>query len=142
MKTIVLRFSDSFAPKGGTINAHKKFIDKFGYVWWGKKGLRISQKIVDELLNHGPCKIILVKSGTREQFWAMVEDILTECPDTSKVPMYYRDDIVLYGSFLKITKIEKAVGNVLNDCVVCSSNKRANEIIHKSSATYFMVNYR
>ena len=38
MKTIALRFGETFSPEGGTIKAHQEVIDSCGYVWYGKLG--------------------------------------------------------------------------------------------------------
>ena len=49
MKILSLRFGENFAPKCGTIMAHKELIDKFGYVWYGKFGNPVSEKIIKEI---------------------------------------------------------------------------------------------
>ena len=44
MKTIALRFADNIAPKDGTIAEHEKIIERYGFVWYGKFGARVSEK--------------------------------------------------------------------------------------------------
>ena len=139
MKTIVLRFSDSFAPKEGTLAEHKKIIKDMGYVWWGKRGPRISPAVVKSIMADGPCKVLLVRGGTKEKYWATVEEISEGCPQKSHVPEYYRGDVVFYGSFLKITKIEYADDNVLDNWFVCTTGKKMSDIINKAMASYFIV---
>ena len=38
MKTIALRFGETFSPPCGTIIAHQRIIDKLGYICYGKHG--------------------------------------------------------------------------------------------------------
>ena len=139
MKTIVLRFSDSFAPKEGTLAEHQKMITSFGFVWWGKRGPRISQKVVKETISDGKGKVLLVRGGTKEKYWATVEEISDGCPQKSMVPEYYRGDIAFYGSFLKITKIERAEEDVLEHLYVCTTGARMSDIINRAMASYFIV---
>ena len=49
MKTIALRFGESFAPQCGTIAAHQEIIDKNGFVWYGKIGAKVSHDIIEEI---------------------------------------------------------------------------------------------
>ena len=54
MNTIALRFGELFSPKCGTIAAHQAIIDKIGYVWYGKMGSAVSDKVISKILksNH------------------------------------------------------------------------------------------
>lgn len=142
MKTIVLRFSDSFAPSEGTLAEHMKLINEKGFVWWGKRGPKISHSVVVSLLKDGPCKIILVRGGTKEKYWATVFDISDGCPQKDMIPSYYRNDVVFYGSFLKVTNIERAEDNILESCFVCTTGKKMSDIINKAMASYFIVEVR
>ena len=142
MKTIVLRFSDSFAPKDGTLAEHQKMIKAFGHVWWGKRGPRISQKVVREIINNGKGQVLLVRGGTKEKYWATIEEISDGCPQRSMVPEYYRSDVAFYGSFLKIIDIKRADENVLDNCFVCTTGAKMSDIINKAMASYFIVDYR
>ena len=49
MKTIALRFGEHFSPDCGTIAAHQEIIDKLGYVWYGKMGSTVSDKLLPTL---------------------------------------------------------------------------------------------
>ena len=142
MKTIVLRFSDSFAPKDGTLAEHQKMIKEHGFVWWGKRGPRISQKVVKDIIADGKGKVILVRGGTKEKYWATIEEISDGCPQKSMVPEYYRGDVAFYGSFLKIVSIERAEENVLENCFVCTTGAKMSDIINKAMASYFIVDYK
>ena len=46
MKTIALRFGEHFSPEIGTIAAHQKIIDEYGFVWYGKMGSSVSNKVI------------------------------------------------------------------------------------------------
>lgn len=92
MKTIALRFGEHFAPDCGTISAHQHIIDVIGYVWYGKMGNRISDKVKKELLCDKGCKILLIRSGYAERYWANVEKVSDEPDDLSAITDYYRDD--------------------------------------------------
>lgn len=39
MRTIALRFGETFSTDCGTIAAHQRIIDMLGYVWYGKLGV-------------------------------------------------------------------------------------------------------
>lgn len=139
MKTIVLRFSDSFAPKDGTLAEHLKMIKENGFVWWGKRGPRISQKVIKDTITDGNGKVLLVRGGTKEKYWATVTEISDGCPQRSMVPEYYRDEITFYGSFLRIVKIERAEENVLEHLFVRTTGAKMSDIINKAMASYFIV---
>lgn len=142
MNTIVLRFSDSFAPKDGTLAEHEKLIQEYGYVWWGKRGPRISQKVAKNIICDGVGKVLLVRGGTKEKYWATVTEISDGCPQKSRIPEYYRGDVAFYGSFLKITKIERAQDDVLEHLFVSTTGAKMSDIINKAMASYFIVEER
>lgn len=139
MTTIALRFSDSFSTNKGTLFEHEQILKSNGYVWWGKHGSGINEKTAMNLLSKGPIKIILMRSGTKERYIATVNDIVRKCPEPHLIPEYYRDDKTFYGSFLKITKIERADDNVLNRCFVKSNGRNLGEMINKTMAAYFVI---
>lgn len=65
---IALRFSEKFAPKEGTIEAHKQIVDEKGYVWYGKIGKTVSDNAIKVLLQHGPCLMLLINSGKVDRY--------------------------------------------------------------------------
>ncbi len=139
MKTIVLRYSDSFAPNNGSLFEHEKILNENGYVWWGKKGPRISPKVISDLFSDGQSKILLIRGGSSEKYWAIVEEIVDECPQPSYVPEYYRKELVFYGSFLKIIQFVKADDDILDHCYVYTTGKCMADIINKAMASYYIV---
>ena len=55
MRTIALRYSNSFAPDIGTIGAHNQLIDELVYVWYGKLGCKISAKVSSDIMKNMYC---------------------------------------------------------------------------------------
>ena len=121
MKSLSLRFSEKFAPDTGTIEEHKNIIDKYGYVWYGKLGNAISDKVKKEILAEKESKVLLIHSGSVERYWAKISDIQKEQPDLKYVPEYYHDKASKIKAWIKITKIEVAEKDVMSKCIVVSS---------------------
>ncbi|MCI5631012.1 MAG: hypothetical protein MR345_01400 [Bacilli bacterium] len=140
MKTICLRFSDAYAPEKGTIQSHQEIINRNGFVWYGKKGAKISKEVLEDLLKNGPVEIVLIKSGSDERYLATLIDFdykkKSECPD------YYKDYLFDMSTWLKITSIKKTDSDILDHCFVISSGLPINSIIKKSMGSYFIVEYR
>ena len=61
MKTIALRYSDNYAPEEGMLYHHKQIIEKYGYVWYGKFGNRISKEIIEEQMKSNDPKFFVNK---------------------------------------------------------------------------------
>ena len=80
MKTIALRYAENFAPNIGTIGAHQQVIDTIGYVWYGKLGNPVSEKIATEILQAPDSVILLIHSGGQDRYWAHVEAIQRNTP--------------------------------------------------------------
>ena len=49
MRTIALRFAETFAPECGTIAAHQHMIDRHGFVWYGKLGNPVSLRVATDV---------------------------------------------------------------------------------------------
>lgn len=141
MKTIALRFGENFAPVCGTIKAHKDLINKFGYVWYGKLGLPISEKVKCELLQQNNPKILLIQSGKQKRYWAYIQNIIRETPPLHEIPSYYRASADKFNCWFKVTKFEDAEKNVMNKCVVQSSNTPLSEVSKTSLSPYFIIEY-
>lgn len=63
MKTIALRFGETFAPKGGTIKAHEEILNQKGYVWYGKLGIAVGNDKIKTILSSENPRILLIQSG-------------------------------------------------------------------------------
>lgn len=139
MKTIVLRFGEAFAPECGTIVEHQKYIDKNGYVWFGKMGLGISSKGIGATMSSK--KILLVHSGKFDRYWLTIESISNQTPNYSEFPSYYHDKIHNIKSWIKIIKIELAETNVISKCSLISNNRPLAEVSKSSISPYYIVHY-
>ena len=139
MKTIALRFSDNFAPDGGTIAAHNEIIEKYGYVWYGKLGSAVSQKVIEEIMRNDIPKVLLIHSGKTGRYWAFVEKIQHLIPEKTKIPKYYRESAENFKTWFKVLKFENASTNVLRTCRVASSQRLLSEASRSSMSPYFII---
>ena len=141
MKTIALRFADNIAPSNGTIAEHEKVIDDLGFVWYGKFGTRVSDKIRSVLLATNDKRILLIHSGTSKRYWLHIEDISYETPELSAIPEYYRDIAGTIKTWFKVTKIEKADKSVMAKCTIASSGSPLSAVSRHSMSPYFIIDY-
>ena len=143
MKTIALRFSDNYAPKEGMLYYHKKIIEEYGFVWYGKFGNKISKEIIEEQMKSNDPKFLLIKSGTPERYWAHFTDFIqTDVPDIEKIPEYYRNETEKVGCWFKIIKFEKAENDVMSKCFIISSGDCLSTSSKHSMNPYFKIEYR
>ena len=139
MKTIALRFSDSFAPSDGTIAEHCKLIDEFGFVWYGKLEIRVSKPVIDSILDNEAPRILLIHSGKVQRYWAFVDCISYDEPQKDAIPLYYRNDAKSFKTWFRVTIIIAASKSVLSNCLVISSNRPLFEISKSSMSPYFII---
>ncbi|SEF86803.1 hypothetical protein SAMN04487934_104115 [Eubacterium ruminantium] len=139
MKTIALRFADNFAPDRGTIIAHNEIIEKHGFVWYGKLGSPVSQKIINDVLANNTPRILLIHSGKAARYWTHVDRIQRDLPDIEYIPEYYRNNVDSFRTWFKIIRFEEAPKNVLSTCVVSSSKRPLNEVSRCSMSPYFII---
>ena len=142
MKTIALRFSDSFAPVDGTIAEHHKMINANGFVWYGKLGAAVSSRILKELMQCHDPKFLLIKSGKFERYWVHFVAVSTEKPPMSEYPAYYSNKAEAMKTWFKVTSFELAPKNVMSHCYVTSSGKSLSEASRLSMSPYFIIEYR
>ena len=141
MKTIALRFGEHFAPECGTIAAHQKIIDEMGFVWYGKLGAPISEKVKTEILSLPQPRILLISSGKAGRYWAHVCEIQRETPVCDAIPLYYREFSNKFKSWFKITSINPAPKNIMSQCRVASSQAPLGEASRHSMSPYFIICY-
>ena len=132
MKLLSLRFGENFAPACGTILAHQELIEKYGFVWYGKLGNAVSDKILKEIFKEETPKLLLIKSGTPERYWAYIEKAQRQAPDFQYIPEYYRDMIPKIKCWFKITRIEKAPSDIMSKCLVISSGAQLSAMSRSS----------
>ena len=121
MRTIALRFGETFSPKCGTIAAHQEIIDSIGFVWYGKMGASVSDKVISEIMAASTPRILLIRSGKLERYWADVTEIVHETPPATEIPEYYRGNTDAFKTWFKVSKFELADRSVMSTCRVASS---------------------
>lgn len=142
MKTIALRFGEHFSPDCGTIAAHQKLIDEMGYVWYGKMGNPVAARIIKELKEQKYTKILLVKSGKVDRYWAHVAEISKDTPSSDGIPEYYRDRTEKFKTWFKVTEFEPAPKDIMTKCIVVSSGISLSEVSKHSMSPYFIIEYK
>lgn len=142
MKTIALRFGESFSPDCGTIAAHQKIIDSLGFVWYGKLGSSISKVIIDELLQTENLQILLINSGKTKMYWAHCTEISRIKPSAEEYPSYYGNKVNAMSIWFKITAFKAAEKDVISKCTVVSSGKSLSDASKCSINPYFIIEYK
>ena len=141
MIAVALRFAETFAPETGTINAHQEIIAQYGFVWYGKLGLPISEKNQQILLQNDDPKILLVHSGKSDRYWAHFDKMQRDMPEEG-IPPYYGEMINKMKTWFRVTKIEAADKSVMSKCFVKSSGVSLTEVSKHSISPYFIINYQ
>ena len=141
MKTIALRFSDGFATSAGTIAEHKKLIETNGFVWYGKLGSAVSDKVCQEVLENEKPRILLIHSGKTARYWAYIDKVSKETPTLSDIPEYYRDQADVFRTWFRVLKIEEADKGVMSACTVASSGAPLSMASRSSMSPYFIIEY-
>lgn len=139
MRTICLRFSDAYAPEQGTIKLHQDVIKKSGFVWYGKTSNKISKKYLEEILANGPAKILLLKAGGTERYWATMEEF--SYSEQKEHPSYYQNYLSNISTWIKISKIERAPDDIADKCLT-STGKVLSSILKKTFGAYFVIEYK
>lgn len=142
MKTIALRFGEHFAPECGTIAAHQSVIDEYGYVWYGKMGSAVSLKVINDILNNEQPRILLIRSGKVERYWAYISEIKHEVAEHETIPEYYRGTVDKFKTWFKVVKFENAERDVMSKCFVSSSGAVLGEASKHSMSPYFIIDYQ
>lgn len=141
MKTIALRFSDNFAPEDGTIAEHRKYIEKNGYVWYGKLGSAVSDKVCNDLMENDEPRILLIHSGKTSRYWAYIEEVTKDMPPKMEIPEYYREQAGIFKTWFKVFRIDEADKSVMSKCKVVSSGAPLSLTSRSSMSPYFIINY-
>lgn len=141
MKTIALRFSDNFAPPSGTIAEHRQLIDRRGFVWYGKLGAPVSDRICADLLKNKMPRILLIHSGKTARYWAYIDQVAKVLPPLDAIPAYYRDQADNFHTWFRVQKIEEADKCVMSLCTVASSGAPLSMTSRSSMSPYFIIEY-
>lgn len=144
LKTIALRFGDNFAPEPGTIALHKQVIEEKSYVWYGKFGNAISKKNETTIMQNDKPRILLIKSGCADRYWAYISDIKRTLSDDEldNVPSYYRDRSNTIKCWFKIEKIEVADNKVMSKCIISSTGNPLSNSSKHSMNPFFIIDYQ
>ncbi len=140
MKTLALRFGETFSPECGTIKAHKQVIDELGYVWFGKSGSAVADAKISEMKALGTDRILLIHSGGFDRWWAYIDDINKETP-LNGVPDYYKNNASKFKTWFKIVRFEEAPRDIMSKCIVISSKSRLSEASKYSMNPCFFIEY-
>ena len=140
MRTVALRFAESFAPECGTIAAHQEVIDDLGYVWYGKMGSSVSNTVVEDLLSQENPRILLIRSGKADRYWAYITEVSRESP-VMGIPAYYSEKKELFHTWFKVYKFEPAPKDIMSKCMVASSGKKLGEVSRFSQNPYYIIDY-
>ena len=141
MRTIALRFADKFAPEEGTIKAHQRVIEMYGFVWYGKMGNAVSQTILKELTANEKSRILLIHSGKPDRYWAYIDVAQREQPDRQYIPEYYRENAANFRSWFRVTRFETAPGDILAQCIVPSSGNTLSYTSKHSMSPFYIIDY-
>ena len=139
--SIALRFSDNFAPEVGTIAAHQEVIAQLGFVWYGKLGAPVSNRVAEKILSLDNPRILLIRSGKQERYWAYVSDIAWKTPELSQIPSYYAENADVFRTWFRITRFEPADANVMSKCIVPSSGEELSKVSRSIMSPYFIIRY-
>ncbi len=83
------------------------------------------------------------RSGKVERYWAYVIEIRTDVPsDKDNIPEYYRDTVVTFKTWFKLSKMEPASKDVMGKCTVASSGALLGEVSKHSMSPYFIIDIR
>ncbi len=141
MKTISLRYTDKFAPNNGTISEHRKLLAKKGYVWYGKMGAPVSDKVSAMMMCNSNPRLLLIHSGSTERYWLYVDSISREIPPKEEYPAYYHNMAKHCKTWFRICAIEQAERNVMGQCKVISSGAPLSEVSRHSMSPYFIIEF-
>ncbi len=139
MYTVALRFTEKFAPSGGTIAAHQSVIESVGYVWYGKMGTPLSEKTRKMIMDNDEPRILLIQSGGQSRYWAYCSEIKNEQPAIEAIPEYYRGKISMIKTWFKVYRFEKADKKIMSKCFVRSSGTMLTVTSQHSMSPYFII---
>ncbi len=138
MRTLALRFGETFSPSCGTIKAHQQVIDKNGYVWYGKSGAPVSDAKIAELKKEETDRILLIHSGGFDRWWAYIDGITKETPSFG-IPDYYSENASKFKTWFRIIRFEEAPKDIMSKCVVISSKSKLSDASRYSMNPCFYI---
>lgn len=121
------------------ISEHLKLMNSFGYVWFGKIGIKPMKKKLEKMINDNS-KYILLKDPKNAYFCEF--DLFSESiPKENEFPGYYKSEIMPTRNFsiwFKLTSIKKIEDvDSLDQIVLKSSRSPILETTRSSMASLF-----
>lgn len=142
MKTISLRYTDKFATSNGTIEEHKRILKEKGFVWYGKMGAPISEKVAQTILDNPLPRFLLIHSGFTDRYWIHIDKISRVQPSKDDYPSYYHEKAEHIGTWFRVISITEADRSVMSRCKVASSGAPLSEVSRHSMNPYFIIEYQ
>lgn len=134
---LVLRFS--FSYRNDIIEQHKNLIEKNGYVWYGKLGAVISNKIINEIMIAKKTAILLYSKW--HAYLCGIEEVSANKPQKG-YSAYYDEEYIFAGCYYKLTSIDEIDERILQHLIVRSSGRYMSDTLSKQcSSSSFFVSY-
>lgn len=95
-----------------------------------------------QILENDEPKILLIHSGSIGRYWAYIDAVQRDTPDSSAIPKYYRDIIDKFNTWFRVTRFEDAPKNILSQCTVASSGATLSQASRHSMSPYFIIDYK
>lgn len=138
MNSILLKYSDKFAPAGGTIVAHNEVINRYGYVWYGKIGQNLAKAKVEQVVNQDDPFIILYNGATDSAYKAAICGFCQQTPDDGAIPEYYSRFIKHIKAWFKVTSFEPMESS-FTDFYITSSGEVLQRTKKASMSSFFYI---
>lgn len=138
-ESIILRYTDKNAPKGGTMRAHAEICAAKGYVWYGKIGVPLSRDRLNKIIKAGDAVVFFIEARSGDLFKATLSDTMRSVPDAGSVPAYYAQHYDSVGTWLKLTEISESSREELNRYVIASSGMPIVSTVRNSMSSFFYI---
>jgi len=141
--TVVVRFGEHIAPPEGTVAAHQRVIEDYGYVWWGKLGTPLAQCKIEKMRKQrddGTMTIFLLCG--RVLTLAEVDDCSPNLTisELEAVPAYYRGKSEDAGTWFRLRSLTPLENRgIAKGLCVESSHQPLSEVITASMSPMFYV---
>lgn len=143
-KAILIKYSGVY--KKNPMEIHLDFLKQNGYVWFGKTGLRPTEKVVNSYKNEDGTYKIILYSAKYGIYLCEASKIEREKPEDTKFVDYYYDliksDPAFFKSFYKITKVEEVEREFLNNFILTRTRSQALDSLYNSMGSLFYIEKR
>lgn len=101
----------------------------------------MSRSIIETIMSSKSPRILLIRSGKAERYWAETKKIQYETPEISAIPAYYRDKVESFKTWFKVKQFVSAEKDIMSKCKVASSGKILRDASKHSMSHYFIIEY-